>query len=355
MARRRRLTAPDANALNAIEDGFAAKPLETKSMVPPIAQVAGESAALAAMEQVTDRAALAQAEADAEKYNNAMSAGLVAEHISLAEIDESHIRRDRMDVGAEEMEELEASLRANGLRTPIEVVKTDDGYGLISGFRRLKAFRKLALESPYFEKIAAFVRPGSASADAYVNMVEENEIRADLTPYERGRIAVLAVGQGAFADVAAAVDALFASVSKAKRSKVRSFALIHERLGDLLQFPAGLSERNGLKLATGLRSGDSEDLRRVLARQEPVDAKTEWAGIEAWLNAQEVPQKDVSKGGRPSEVRKLPRRDLGAGGTLDVRLSADAARFEVKGAVLTEDQAGQVADFIADLFAREGQ
>ena len=48
----------------------------------PIAQVAGEAAALAAMEQVTDRAALIAAEAEAAKYHVAQTAGLVAEPVS---------------------------------------------------------------------------------------------------------------------------------------------------------------------------------------------------------------------------------------------------------------------------------
>ena len=347
MAKRRRLIAPDASTLNAIEDGFAAKPLETKSMIPPIAQVAGEAAALAAMEQVTDRAALIAAEAEAAKYHVAQTAGLVAEHIALGEIDEDHIRRDRMVANPTEMEELETSLRTSGLRTPIEVVKTPDGYGLISGFRRLQAFKTLAQENIYFEKIPAFVRPGYASADAYINMVEENEIRSDLTPYERGRISVLAVGQGAFNSVADAVDALFASVSKAKRSKVRSFALIHEILGDLLKFPANLSEKNGLKLASGLRNNNGEDLRRVLGDVTPTDSRSEWASIEAWLDGVATPANPtVNKGGRPTEVKRLPQSVMEAGGTLQVTLSADGAKFELKGRQISEDMAAEISKLI---------
>jgi len=346
MARRRRLAAPDEKTLNALEDGFAAKPLETKSMVPPIAQVAGEAAALAAMEQVTDRAEHARTQADAQKYHDAQSAGLVAEHIDIREIDESHIRRDRMSERAEEMEELENSLRAHGLRTPIEVVKTEDGYGLVSGFRRLTAFRNLASENIYFEKIPTFVRPGNASADAYVNMVEENEIRSDLTPYERGRIAVLSVGQGAFPTLADAVDALFASVSKAKRSKVRSFALIHEMLGDLLRFPAALSEKNGLKLAAGLRGGDVEALRSTLGAEAFATVAEEWRGIETWLEAQDPADKTPSKGGRPVKVQKLPERKLKTGGSLRVSLSGDSASFDVKGADVSAEMAERIADFI---------
>ena len=47
MAKRRRLIAPDASELQELEEGFATKPsanpFETKSAVPPIAQVAAEA------------------------------------------------------------------------------------------------------------------------------------------------------------------------------------------------------------------------------------------------------------------------------------------------------------------------
>ena len=56
MAKRRRLTAPDATALQEMEEGFAAKPqsnpFETNSLTPPIAQVAAEAAALSGMAAV---------------------------------------------------------------------------------------------------------------------------------------------------------------------------------------------------------------------------------------------------------------------------------------------------------------
>ena len=61
------------------------------------------------------------------------------------------------------------------------------------------------------------MRVGREGGDIYLDMVEENEIRANLTHYERGRIASVAVGQGVFADIDAAVNHLFASASKAKR------------------------------------------------------------------------------------------------------------------------------------------
>lgn len=75
MAKRRRLIAPDASELQELEEGFATKPsanpFETKSAVPPIAQVAAEAASLNSMAGVTDRVALARDQGDAARWREA--------------------------------------------------------------------------------------------------------------------------------------------------------------------------------------------------------------------------------------------------------------------------------------------
>ena len=279
MAKRKRLTAPDAEALKELETGFATKPmtglgLETKSMAP-IAKVAGEAAAMA---EHGDRVENAQNRADAKELQAARAGGLLAQEIAISDIDIDYVSRDRVVQDADAMEELKSSIKANGLRTPIEVVQTADGYGLISGWRRLAALQALSMET-----VKAFVREAQESAEIYLNMVEENEIRADLSHYERGRIVVVAVAQGVYTDVAEAVNHLFASASKAKRSKVRSFAVIHEALGDLLQFPTELTEKAGLKLAKALREGDLKPFRVALAENTATDGVGEWGALEGCL------------------------------------------------------------------------
>uniref|UniRef100_UPI0038B38FC8 ParB/RepB/Spo0J family partition protein n=1 Tax=Mangrovicoccus ximenensis TaxID=1911570 RepID=UPI0038B38FC8 len=178
-----------------------------------------------------------------------------------------------MQLDPEEMAELKSSIRASGLRLPVEVFELSETdasgarFGLLSGFRRLAAIRALEAETgdPAFAQIKAIVREPGTAARAYLAMVEENEIRADLSPYERGRVAVLAVSHGAFERVEDAVDGLFHAASKAKRSKIRSFALVHEELGDLLVWPEALTERAGLRLANALRAGLGPQLRQAAA------------------------------------------------------------------------------------------
>lgn len=353
MARRRRLVAPDTSELEQLEAGFAAKPsanpFDTNSAPPPIAQVAAEAASLNGLAGVTDRVALAKDQGDAAKWRDAQDAGLVAQQIPLAEIDADFIRRDRMVDDHEAMTELLDSLRSNGLRTPIEVTQSGEGYGLISGFRRLEAFRQLAETDPAFEVIPAFVRSAGSGQGAYVAMVEENELRANLTPYERGRIAVLAAGQGVFPSTEAAVDTLFAAASKAKRSKVRSFAMVHEALGDLLQFPVSLSEKAGLKLAAALRDGNQSKLRQALASRQSANSKEEWSTLEAALQATPQSNKGKDRGGRPQEIQRLQPVKIPGGGEVLAELSQDEVRLRIRGRPMDVDE---LSSLVATLVQR---
>ncbi len=360
MAKRRRLSAPDTAELEQLEAGFAAKPsispFESKSSTPPIAQVAAETAALNSLTAVTDRVALAQDQGDATKWRDAQGAGLVAEMLPLDQINADFIRRDRMVEDEEAMAELLESLRVHGLRTPIEVTRDGDGFGLISGFRRLKAFLHLAETEPRFREIPAFIREAGSGQGAYVSMVEENELRANLSPYERGRIAVLAAGQGVFPSTEAAVDVLFAASSKAKRSKVRSFAMVHESLGDLLQHPVALSEKSGLKLASALRDGAQVKLRQALAEAGELDPKSEWALLEAALKGAPASAKDKARGGRPQQVQRLAPVTLSDGGEILAEVSAGELRIRIRGQSVTDEGAldivEQLASYLGELRAK---
>jgi hypothetical protein len=83
-------------------------------------------------------------------------------------------------------------------------------------------------------------------------MVEENEIRAGISFYERARLAAEAAKLGIYPDAAAAIAALFTSASPAKRSKIGSFVRVHEALGHALRYPAAIP--NGWALRWPRRS-----------------------------------------------------------------------------------------------------
>ncbi|MEM1163272.1 MAG: ParB N-terminal domain-containing protein [Pseudomonadota bacterium] len=260
MARRKRVDVPTADALREVEEGF-----EVKSMPPraaPIAQIAADAAAFAQPDSAEDRAEAAKNSADAARLRAAEADGRLIIDIPADQIQDDALTRDRAVIDAEAMDELKTSIAASGQRIPVDVFAQADGtYGLVSGYRRLMAIRALHGSGGM---VRAIVRPATAMSDTYVAMVEENEIRANLSHYERGRIAVLATGQGAFPNIAKAVNSLFASGSKAKRSKIRSFASVHEELGDLLSFPEQIGERLGLRISNALKAGQGAALRAAL-------------------------------------------------------------------------------------------
>jgi len=316
MARRRRLEAPSTADLTRIEEEFrsetSGRPAALRG-VAPIAQVAAEAAARLQPEDAGARAERARIEADAARLHAAQEQGLLMVELPLDQIDEAAMIRDRMVMSEEAILELRQSIAAHGLRLPIEVFELEkpgragQRYGLLSGYRRLLAVRGLRelTQAEKYSNIRALIRPRASSGGAFVSMIEENEVREELSHFERGRIAVIAARQGAFANTEEAVERLFASGSKAKRSKIRSFALIFEELGDMLQCPEGLTERRGLQLAMALRRGAERPLRDALSRHAPDNADAEWSVIEPVIRSLDESPRDARRGGRPRTTAPL--------------------------------------------------
>ena len=235
MAKRKRLTSPRADFLSGPEPVTA-----TLFAAAPIAGIAGAAAASAAAEEL------------GRTLEDARASGRMVMELPLDAVDPAYLVRDRIAVDEEEMAALMASIVARGQQTPIEVADLGQGrYGLISGWRRLEALKRLA---PKSETILALLRAPEDAADAYLAMVEENEIRIGLSYYERGRIALKAVEQGVYPDIHAALRALFHAASRAKRSKIGSFARVAQALDGRLAHPAALGERLGLRLAQALEA-----------------------------------------------------------------------------------------------------
>jgi ParB/RepB/Spo0J family partition protein len=259
MAKRKRLTPARSDFLSSNisqETNLAQQELETKSMFPsgvvktsprpPIAQVAGEAAATAALTEMTDM------------LGKARSEGRIVEALSLDDLEMGHLVRDRISLQSEDLEALKSSLKARGQQTPIEVVDRGTGvspqYGLISGWRRMIALSEIGIT-----EVLAIVRQPKTSSEAYVAMIEENEIRSDISFYERARVVVKALEQGVYSDSKQALQTLFSNVSRAKRSKIKSFMTLVEALDNDLRFPSTISERLGLEIVKKI----TEDPNRV--------------------------------------------------------------------------------------------
>jgi ParB/RepB/Spo0J family partition protein len=282
MAKRKRLTPARSNFLGGDEKNdpntaeIETQSPEAKAMFsmgvakatsrPPIAHVAGEAAMTAALTEMTDMVAKARSE------------GRIVEVLGLSQIEMGHLVRDRVHVHSDDLNALKSSLKARGQQTPIEVV--DRGadavprYGLISGWRRMVALSEIGAP-----EVLAIVRQPKTSSDAYVAMVEENEIRSDISFYERARVVVKALEQGIYTDSKQALQTLFSNVSRAKRSKIKSFMLLVETLDGALQFPSALSERAGLELAKRIQAdpATAEAMKARLIKAQPTSPEAEVA------------------------------------------------------------------------------
>lgn len=333
MAKRRNLEVPSAAAIQAMEAEFDRAP-GLRGPMAPIAQVAAESAAALDARPAELRAELARDKAEAEAWREAQGRGLVLLDLPLDQIEADALIRDRVVLDAAELDELQGSIARNGLRLPVEVFARpgEKPYGLLSGYRRLLALRALHALNPdgRYATVKAVLRDPEAMGGSFAAMVEENEIRAGLSHYERGRIAVIAAQQGAFANTEAAVEALFPVASKAKRSKVRSFALIFEELGDMLRFPDLLREKDGLRLAQTLREGGEARLREALERTEVASAEEEARLITAVLDSLAAVPRDPRKGGRPKRDSG-PRRETSTGFVISAQQDAQGWAIRLGG------------------------
>lgn len=322
MAKRKRLSAfgaPDIAADLAPEPGDDMPGLETKafptyplgyagghtytrqdgrdSRPAPIADMAGAAAATAALEEM------------AEVLRHAKETGRMVLQLPLAQVEAGYLVRDRIAADPEEMVALVESLRARGQQTPIEVVQLGpERFGLISGWRRLRALASLQAETgaAKFGSVLALLRKPDQASDAYVAMVEENEIRVGLSFYERARIALKAVEAGVYPDDRAALRALYAAASRPKRSKIGSFLAVVRALDGALRYPEAIGERLGLQLAQALEADAAlgPRMRDALEEAAPGDAASEQAWLARLLAppAPRIPDSAMSEPVSPPEL-----------------------------------------------------
>ncbi len=243
----------------------------------PIADVARAASSTAAFEELADTLTRARTE------------GRMVLDLPLDALDIGYLVRDRVVAEDSEMDSLRASLLARGQQTPVEVADLGGGrYGLISGWRRCQALLQLADETgeDRFTRVLALLRRPDQASDAYLAMVEENEIRVGLSYYERARIVLKSVEQGVFASRKAALQQLFHAASRAKRSKIGSFLGIVEALDGTLRFPQALAERAGLSLSRALEDDPAlaARLQQALTAAAPQTPEAEQAVVQAVLD-----------------------------------------------------------------------
>jgi hypothetical protein len=266
MAKRKRLSAPNP--------GFVAPPMPESRMPAPIAGVAADAATTAALDEMADA------------LHSARREGRMILSLPLDSVDLGYLVRDRIAVDDDAMQALMASIRARGQQVPIEVAELGpDRYGLISGWRRCHALQRLAADDPRFATVMAVLRRPEEASDAYLSMVEENEIRVGLSYYERARIVVKSTLNRVFETEKQALNHLFQSGSRARRSKIGTFTAIVHALDGALRFPEAIPERMGLTLGRALRDtpGLAARLRKALVADAPDTAEDEAVCLAAGL------------------------------------------------------------------------
>ncbi|WP_299208318.1 ParB/RepB/Spo0J family partition protein [uncultured Tateyamaria sp.] len=236
-------------------------------------------------------------------------------HILLSQIDAHALPRDRDTHDAEAQNELEMSILTSGLRQPIEIwqlsqPRDDHRYGLISGFRRLAAARTLEHET-----IPAFLRTPKDIPDALASMVTENEIRAQISPWEKGRLILDCVRSDLFDTEDAALTALFGTLSRQKKARLRSIVLVVQVFDGSLATPERLSVARIERLASALRAGWEDLLSDALRTSRSDTLNGQWAALEPVITEALNPQ----SGDAAPNTRDAPRRSIKFAQGLQIR------------------------------------
>ena len=187
-------------------------------------------------------------------------------HIPLTAIKTDALPRDRSTLNQNALDELQASIATDGLRQPIEVWRLSNpqsdetgrtcDYGLISGLRRLTAHVNLAdlRRNGDYTTIAAFIRTPVDYPAALAAMVTENEIRTQITPWEKADLILQSVALAIFDTPDAAIATLFPQSSKVTRSRLRAITSVVEELSEVITDGPSHSLRHLLRIASALRA-----------------------------------------------------------------------------------------------------
>lgn len=287
----------------------------------------------------------------AKAFRDAQGEGRVLLHIPLTAIAMDDLPRDRLEleeVAQSDEMELKASIRERGQREPIEVyADANGGYQLKKGWRRLTALAQLHGETgeARFAQAIARIETGREDRIArYVDMVEENVVREDLTFAEMAQVAITAAADGGIeeTDPAELVNRLYGALHKTKRSYIRNFVFLLTVLGDSLRWPKNVARNLGVDVARALKDeAGAEALRQSLKGCQTVEDQTrvlsdflvvKQEALEGWVRTVEPKQKfEFFVGGtkvtaRNGECRIVSERDFATVGK--ARLEEAVRAFE---------------------------
>lgn len=285
----------------------------------PMASAVRETAESLRTRSEAEAAIRAENDALAHEYVRLQGQGLVMTLVPVDAVAMSKLSRDRRDLNADGLDELKASIRAIGLSNPIQVEAAEDGgFELVQGLRRLTAFRQLHKETgdaAWSQIPAVVLAPGETLDGLYRRMVDENLIRTDISFAEMAALArSYADDPATGADtVDAAVQALFQSAGKQKRSYIRAFAKLLAELGPHLNHPEAMPRALGLAVRKRMEEAPESvaTLQRVLVADDARDAEAELALLRAYAEGNEMSlpaSRKFPAGNRNASARPASRR-----------------------------------------------
>ena len=236
--------------------------LETKSAFGvgsrrrgPMASAITENAESLKDRQAAEQKIRAENDQLAHEYVKRKADGLVIDLIPLDSVVSEKLSRDRLEGVDEDLDELIDSIREIGLSNPIRVQKRTDGrFELVQGYRRLEAYKAL-LDDPggretYSSIPAAVIFSEEALDVLYRKMVDENLVRKDISFAEMAILAIKYAKDPATEcnDPDKTVAILFKSAGYQKRSYIRGFIGMMERVGKAIKYPTDIPRALGLAL-----------------------------------------------------------------------------------------------------------
>ncbi len=345
MSRKRRIfdiNVPD-EAVEAPEPSI--KSLEEKpAKRGPMASAIAENAEALNARKSAAEAIREENDALAHEFVELREAGHVVQSIPLEDVHTYMLVRDRIPGEDLELEGLITSIRDLGLSNPIRVFARPDGkgYELVQGYRRLSAYKKLLEETGQgdWARVPALVLPGEADiAGLYRRMVDENVIRKDLSFAEMAHAAQNYAADPATDanDLSSAVAALFQSAPYSKRSYIRSFAMLLDRVGGVLNYPTEIPRALGVTLAREIKEQPEivgrikQDLKDWDNRsiKDELDVLRRHAGLENFdtLSADKVPAVKQPVRSKGAKAKTTFHIGSSAG---QVKCTAGVGRLEIK-------------------------
>ncbi len=269
----------------------------------PMASAISENADAVQERAEKERAIRAENDALAQEHVRLKRQGLLVDLLALDDVKMSKLMRDRANARDDDLDALKKSIEAIGLSNPIHVEATSDGYELIQGQRRLRAFQELFAETSdkrYSRIPAALIAEGEALEQLYRRMVDENLVRRDISFAEMAQLAQRYAedARTPASTIAEAIEHLYPSAGRQKRNYIGHFASLMSALETHLEFADAIPRALGLALEKQLSEKKERIgwLQALLVERQAKTAEEEVQVLRDYLASLAAPMKKAKRG-----------------------------------------------------------